>query len=59
MTAATAPVCDIPAPHDGPVRQYPAGWLCSAHSRWRALGLPEPPPGLTPRPRTQQKETPR
>lgn len=40
---ADPPVCDIPAPHDGPVRLYPAGWLCSRHSPWRARGLPEPP----------------
>lgn len=45
---AADPVCDIPAAsHEGPVRLYPAGWLCSRHSPWRAKGLPEPPPGLT------------
>ena len=47
MTAAL-PVCDIPGEHDGPVRPYPAGYLCSRHSPWRAKGLPEPPPGLPP-----------
>jgi hypothetical protein len=49
MTADGQPVCGIPAPHEGPVRLYPAGWLCSTHSPWRARGLPEPPPGLPPR----------
>ncbi len=57
MTEPAGPVCDIPAPHEGPVRLYPAGWLCSAHSPWRALGLPEPPPAYQPHP--QQEEDPR
>lgn len=55
MTGPAVPACDIPAPHDGPVRLYPAGWLCTAHSPWRARGLPEPPPGLPARPRTSKE----
>ncbi len=38
-------VCDIPAPHDGPVRPYPCGPRCSTHAPWREKGLPEPAPG--------------
>ncbi|GGQ83469.1 hypothetical protein GCM10010216_51620 [Streptomyces flaveolus] len=45
MTAGDGLVCDIPAPHDGPVRPYPCGPRCSTHSPWRAKGLPEPPAG--------------
>lgn len=58
MTDRPAPACDIPAPHDGPVRLYPAGWLCSTHSPWRAAGLPEPPPGLDALPPTPKEDTP-
>ncbi|MGK9463974.1 hypothetical protein ACSLFT_28670 [Streptomyces sp. G6] len=49
-------VCDIPAPHDGPVRPYPCGPRCTTHSPWREKGLPEPPPGLTPRARPGDTE---
>ncbi|MFF7096365.1 hypothetical protein ACFY9A_28820 [Streptomyces rubradiris] len=57
MDAASGPVCDIPAPHEGPVRLYPAGWLCTTHSPWRAAGLPEPPPAYTPRPQQEEETT--
>ncbi|GGW41108.1 hypothetical protein [Streptomyces xantholiticus] len=41
-----ARVCDVPqAEHTGPVRPYPCGPRCSAHSPWAQAGRPEPKPG--------------
>ncbi|MFD0052993.1 hypothetical protein ACFVHR_04615 [Streptomyces sp. NPDC127168] len=54
MNPADEPVCDLLRGHEGPVRFYPSGWRCSAHSPWREKDQPEPPPGLIPRARLAQ-----
>lgn len=50
MTGA-ARACDAAGPHTpGPVRPYPAGWRCPAHTPAAQAGRPEPPPGRGPLP---------